>query len=166
MMQSLIAWLNECSWHLLSSFDHSLALNYPCLRAWTQLTHILCSTSSVFPLYFAMSKSFHFVQCPKRQGGVNSFTVTLVYTTIQPSCHTCGKLKFLPNHTELIYKICSTWEPFLSIIRFTRLDQEERMPRIVFKSNLSHSSTMAFFNPSTVVARRPRRIRFRFAFTP
>ena len=44
-------------------------------------TFFLFPASSVFPLYFAMSRSFYFVQCPKHQGGggVNNFRVTLVY---------------------------------------------------------------------------------------
>ena len=79
-MQSLIAWLNGVQ--LASAVDQSPALNRPCLRAWTQLTYFLSfSTSSVFPLYFAMSKISYFIQCPKCRGGggsVNNFKVTLV----------------------------------------------------------------------------------------
>ena len=37
--QSLIDWLNECKWKLLSAM--APALNRPCPRAWTQLTYFL-----------------------------------------------------------------------------------------------------------------------------
>ena len=66
----LIDWLNEYSWHQL------LTIAQPCLRIWTQLTYFL--SSSVFSLHFAMSRIFYLVQCPKRQGRINNFRVTLV----------------------------------------------------------------------------------------
>ena len=62
MKHSLIAWLNEYSWHQLSTIAQS------CLRAWTQLTYFLSFfTISLFPLHFAMSEIFYFAQCPKRR---------------------------------------------------------------------------------------------------
>ena len=74
VIDCLIKWAQ-----LAPAVDHSPALNRPCLHAWTQLTYFLSSPiSSVFPLHFAMSRIFHFAQCPKRQGGVNNFRVTLV----------------------------------------------------------------------------------------
>ena len=52
----------------MGTVDHSPALNRPCLRAWTQLTYFLSfSLSSVFSLHFALSRSFYFAHCPKRQ---------------------------------------------------------------------------------------------------
>ena len=54
-MQSLIAWLNGFSW--TPAFDHSPALNRPCLRAWTQLTYFFSLSlpvqSSLFTLLWA-----------------------------------------------------------------------------------------------------------------
>ena len=80
-MQTLMAWLNEHSWHLALAVYHNPALNRPCLRAWTQLTYFLSlSTSSVFPSHFAMSRIFYLAQCPKHQGDVNNFRGTVVWT--------------------------------------------------------------------------------------
>ena len=74
--QPLIAWLNECGWHQLSTIAQPWTAR---LRAWTQLTYFLSfSTTSVFPLHFALNRIFHFAQCPKRQGDVNNLRVTLV----------------------------------------------------------------------------------------
>ena len=54
IMDWLIKWT-----HLAPAVDRSPALNRLCLRAWTQLTYFLSfSTSSVFPLHFAMSRIF------------------------------------------------------------------------------------------------------------
>ena len=70
----LIKWVQ-----LAPAVDHSPALNRPCLRTWTQMSYFLSlSTSSVFPLHFAMSRTFYSVQRAKRQGGGNNFLVTLV----------------------------------------------------------------------------------------
>ena len=78
MMQSLIAWLDECSWHQLSTIAQSWTAPVSVLsHSWPTFSF---STSSVFPLHFAMSRIFCFVQCPKRQGGVNNFVVALIYT--------------------------------------------------------------------------------------
>ena len=69
----LIAWSNEY-------YRPQPSLNLPCLRVWKQLTYFLSfSTSSVFPLHFAMSEIFYFA----RGGGggiVNNFWPTLVTT--------------------------------------------------------------------------------------
>ena len=74
VVDCLIKWVQ-----LTSAVDHNPALNRPCLRAWTQLTYSpSLSTSSIFPLPLAISRIFYFAQCPKRQGGVNNFRVTLV----------------------------------------------------------------------------------------
>ena len=75
-------WLIDWLWvKLAPAVAHSPALNRPCLRAWIQLTYFLSfPTSSIFPLPFAMSRIFYFAQCPKRQGGVNNFRVTLVFS--------------------------------------------------------------------------------------
>ena len=75
VIDCLIKWVQ-----LAPAVDHSPVLNCPGLRAWTQLTYLLSSsTSAVVSLRFAMSRVFYFPQCPKRQGGVNNFRVTLVY---------------------------------------------------------------------------------------
>ena len=66
MMQSLIAWSNEYSWHQLPTLSLS----------WTILVSVLGQsgptfsffTSPVCPLHCAMSRTFYFVQCPKHQG--------------------------------------------------------------------------------------------------
>ena len=73
MTQPLIAWLNECSWHLLSPRAR------PWLPTWTQLTYFLSiSTRSVFPLYYAVSRIIFSSSVQIAKGIVNNFRVTLV----------------------------------------------------------------------------------------
>ena len=86
-------------------YNHSPALNRPCLRAGTQPTYFLSfSTSSVCPLHFAMNRSFYFAPCPKRQGGVNNFRVTLVWYKLQKHVS-----RFTLNTVLLHTKIEAPW---------------------------------------------------------
>ena len=81
---------------LTPAVDHSLALDCPRLRAWTQLTYFLSfSISSVVPLHFTMNKISFFAQCPKDQGSVNNFRMTLVCTlrALFPWFVSCATLK-------------------------------------------------------------------------
>ena len=78
MIDCLIKWLQ-----LAPAFDHSPALNRPCLRAWTQLTYFLSfPTSSVFPLPFAMSRIFISPSVQNAKESVNNFRVTLVLACV------------------------------------------------------------------------------------
>ena len=55
VIDCLIKWIQ-----LTAAFDHSPALNRPCLRAWTQLNYFLSfSASSAFPFQLAMSRTFY-----------------------------------------------------------------------------------------------------------
>ena len=65
--------------HLLSAIDQT-DLNGFCLRVWTQLTYLLSllSTSSVFPLDFAISRIVLFRPVSKTPRGGNNLGVTLV----------------------------------------------------------------------------------------
>ena len=72
---------------------------------------------SVFPLHCAMSRIFYFAQCPKCQGGVNNFRVTLVHMNLIP--------KWFPRRAfgQFIHLI---WFHSLS---FTHLFPPERWPQ-------------------------------------
>ena len=84
----------DCLIKWVSAFYQSPALNRPCLRAWTQLTYFLSfSTSPVFPLHFAMSRIFYFVQRPKRHGeGVSiisewpSYSIERIFVSLHWWC--------------------------------------------------------------------------------
>ena len=81
-MQSLIAWLNGCSWPQLSTIA----------QPWTAPVSVLGHSWPTFSLFqpvqsflfnFLWAQFFYFAQYPKRRGGVNNFRVTLLYVTLK-----------------------------------------------------------------------------------
>ena len=75
-MLSLIAWLNECSWHQLSTKAQPCTAPVSVIRhSWPTFSLFLPVQSFLFP--FLWAEIFYFVQCPKLWD-VNNFRVTLV----------------------------------------------------------------------------------------
>ena len=85
MMQSLIDWLNECSWRLLSTIAQPWTAPVSVLgHSWPTFS-LSVSTSSVFPPDFVMSRNFHFCPVSGTPRGVSIISERPVYNKMMQS---------------------------------------------------------------------------------
>ena len=84
IIDCLIRWVQLTTWHQLSTTDKPwTAPVYVLGHSWPTFSLTLPVQSALFTLLWA--EFLYFAQCPKHQGGVNSFRVTLHRIFVNPS---------------------------------------------------------------------------------